>query len=65
MTLREVFEMVSHHWAMWSGDEAFRNKPIYEAIVNKQTRKSLKFLRENLSPESFEFAQARIREIHK
>ncbi|MGL5581055.1 MAG: hypothetical protein ACRDCE_08850 [Cetobacterium sp.] len=65
MTLKEVFIMVSTYWSNQTGDEAFKNKLIYEAIINKQSRKSLKFLKDSLSPESFEFAQARIREIHK
>lgn len=65
MTLKEVFKMVSAYWASMANDEAFRSKPIYEAIVNKQTKCSLKFLERELSPSSFEFAKARIKEIHR
>lgn len=65
MTLREVFEMVSAYWAKMAGDEAFKSKPIYEAIVNRQSKKSLKFLEGELSPSSFEYAKARIKEIHR
>lgn len=64
MTLREVFEMVSAYWANVAKDEAFTRKPIYDAIVDRQSKKSLKFLEGELSPSSFEFAKARIQEIH-
>lgn len=64
MTLREVFEMVSAYWAKVASDEAFKSKPIYDAIVGRQSKKGLKMLERELSPSSFEFAKARIKEIH-
>lgn len=65
MKLKEVFAMVSNYWAITAKDDTFRSRPIYDAIVSKQSKRSLRFLEENLSPQSFEFAKARIKEIHR
>lgn len=65
MKLKEVFEMVSKYWVSLTDDEVFRDRLIYEAIICRQTKQSVELLRVRLSPTSFEFAQARIKEIHK
>ena len=65
MKLKDVYEMVSAYWAKVAEDEIFRDRLIYEAIVCRQTKNSIEMLRVRLSPSSYEFALARINEIHK
>lgn len=65
MRLKDVFNAVSAYWAEQTGDDMFTNKEVYVAIVGKQTRKSKKFLKDTLSPSSYEFALEKIAEIQK
>lgn len=65
MKLKDVYEMVSAYWAKVAEDEQFRDRLVYEAIVCRQSKQSVELLRVRLSPNSYEFALARIKEIHR
>lgn len=65
MRLGDVYKMVSRRWVEESGDSAFANREVYEAIINPPSKKSKQFLKEHLSAEGYLFATNIIQKMHK